>query len=132
MKHFRVHHIMCTNLYQGYGYSGAFCQNMTKMVTWLKDHADEPLLLVSDPDEICKKCPNLVEGKYCLDATNHVKSKDQHLLEPLHLLEGQTYTYGQLMQKADKYLTKEVFESSCSKCEWYKQGLCHYEDFRFC
>ena len=67
MKHFRVHHIMCTNLYQGYGYSGAFCQNMTKMVTWLKDHADEPLLLVSDPDEICKKCPNLVEGKYCMD-----------------------------------------------------------------
>ena len=67
-----------------------------------------------------------------MDATNHVKSKDQHLLEPLHLLEGQTYTYGQLMQQADKYLTKEVFESSCSKCEWYKQGLCHYEDFRFC
>ena len=41
MKRFRVHHIMCTDLYQGYGYSGAFCENMTEMVTWLKEHADE-------------------------------------------------------------------------------------------
>ena len=57
MKNFRVHHIMCTNLYQGYGYSGAFCENMTEMVTWLKSNPDEKLLLVTDPDEICKKCP---------------------------------------------------------------------------
>lgn len=55
MNKFRVHHIMCTNLYKGYGYSGPFCENMTKMVSWLNENQDEPLLLVTHPDEICKK-----------------------------------------------------------------------------
>lgn len=132
MKRFRVHHIMCTDLYQGYGYSGAFCENMTEMVTWLKEHADEKLLLVSDPDEICKKCPNLKDDVFCVDETNHVKSKDQQLLEPLHLLEKETYSYEELQQHAKQYLTKEVFEASCRNCQWYKKGLCRYEDFRFC
>ncbi len=132
MKSFRVHHIMCTNLYQGYGYSGPFCENMTAMVTWLKEHSDESLLLVTDPDEICKKCPNLVDGVYCGDEGNHVKSKDENLLGPLHLKEKESYTYDELMQIAKRYLTKEVFEDSCKNCNWYKQGLCRYEDFKFC
>ena len=80
MNKFRVHHIMCTNLYKGYGYSGPFCENMTKMVSWLNENQDEPLLLVTHPDEICKKCPNLVDGRYCVDITNHVQKKDEKLL----------------------------------------------------
>ena len=93
MNKFRVHHIMCTNLYKGYGYSGPFCENMTKMVSWLNENQDEKLL------------------------------------EPLKLSENKTYTYRQLKEHAQKYLTKEVFEKSCSNCEWYDKGLCRYEDF---
>ncbi len=131
MNKFRVHHIMCTNLYQGYGYSGAFCENMTRMVTWLKENPDEPLMVITDPDEICRKCPNLVEDKYCVDETNNVHKKDSALLEPLHLQENTVYTYNELKQHAKKYLTRDVFENSCSNCEWYKQGLCRYEDFDY-
>ena len=129
MNEFRVHHIMCTNLYKGYGYSGPFCENMTKMVSWLNENQDEPLLLVTHPDEICKRCPNLVDGRYCVDITNHVQKKDEKLLEPLKLNGNKTYTYRQLKEHAQKYLTKEVFEKSCSNCEWYDKGLCRYEDF---
>lgn len=32
MKKFRVHHILCTVLYRGEGYSGTFCDNMTEKV----------------------------------------------------------------------------------------------------
>ena len=131
MKNFRVHHIMCTNLYQGYGYSGAFCENMTEMVTWLKEHPTEKMCLVTDPDEICKNCPNLKDGIDCVDATNHVKTKDSKLLAPLHLTEKEAYSYGELLEHANKYLTKEIFETSCNKCQWYAQGLCKYEDFDF-
>lgn len=131
MRKFRVHHIMCTNLYQGYGYSGAFCENMTHMVNWLKANESEPLLLVTSPDEICKKCPNLVEDEFCVNRENHVLDKDEALLEPLHLKRNEVYTYAQLKVHAKNHLTKEVFENSCSNCEWYKQGLCKYEDFNF-
>lgn len=131
MKKFRVHHIMCTNLYQGYGYSGAFCENMTKMVTWLNDNPEEPLLLVTNPDEICMKCPNLVENKYCVDVNNYVHEKDKALISPLHLKENEVYTYKELKSYAKRYLSEEVFENSCHNCEWYRQGLCKYEDFNF-
>ena len=130
MKKFRVHHIMCTNLYQGYGYSGAFCENMTEMVTWLKSNPDEKLLLVTDPDEICKKCPNLKDGIHCVDATNHVKTKDLLLLEPLHLTEGEAYSYSEMSEHGRLYLTKELFTKSCRNCQWYKEGLCTYEALR--
>lgn len=129
--HFRVHHILCTNLYQGYGYSGAFCDNMTEKITWLKAHPDEPLCLVTDPDEICQKCPNLVQGIYCTDEKNHVQKKDEALLERLHLKKNGQYTYRQLIQHADRYLTKEIFEQSCKNCEWYQKGLCRFEDFDY-
>ena len=36
MKKFRVHHILCTVLYRGEGYSGTFCDNMTQKVQELK------------------------------------------------------------------------------------------------
>lgn len=130
MYKFRVHHIMCTNLYKGYGYSGDFCENMTKMVEWLCNNPDEPLLLVTNPDDICAKCPNLINNKYCENEQNHVHLKDKELLLALHLEEGKTYTYSFLKSQAKKYLSKEIFEKSCSNCKWYKEGLCKYEDFR--
>ena len=55
MKKFRVHHILCTVLYRGEGYSGTFCDNMTQKVRELKADPEEPLMLVTDPDMICAR-----------------------------------------------------------------------------
>lgn len=81
MKKFRVHHILCTVLYQGEGYSGAFCDNMTQKVHELKDNLDGALILVTDPDMICARCPNRTPDDTCLDEKNHVKIKDLELLK---------------------------------------------------
>ena len=40
---FRGHHIVCTSLYEGKGYSGAFCENMTAVVERLRKDPDEEL-----------------------------------------------------------------------------------------
>ena len=90
MKKFRVHHILCTVLYRGEGYSGTFCDNMTE-----KADPEEPLMLVTDPDMICARCPNRTPGDTCVDDKNHVKSKDLELLELFGLKENQLY-YRQL------------------------------------
>ena len=47
---FRGHHIVCTSLYEGKGYSGAFCENMTAVVERLRKDPDEELFLVAEPD----------------------------------------------------------------------------------
>lgn len=112
MYKFRVHHIMCTNLYQGYGYSGAFCENMTRMVQWLNNNPNEPLMLTTNADDICASCPNLVDNKYCEDENNHVHLKDSELLLALQLEEGMTYTYSYLKSQAKIFLSKEIFEKA--------------------
>ena len=88
---FRVHHIMCTNLYRGLGYNGAFCENMTQKVTLLREHPETMLELVAQPDDICANCPNLMGGDYCANGDNHVCVKDRALLAPLHLREGEMW-----------------------------------------
>lgn len=127
----RVHHILCTNLYRGLGYDGDFCRNMTEKVLCLRSDLGQEILLVAEPDDICKHCPNLRENDYCANGDNHVCVKDRALLAPLHLEEGKTYSFSELEQHARDYLTESVFLESCGGCEWYKQGVCRYEDFSF-
>ena len=128
---FRVHHILCTNLYRGLGYSGDFCMNMTEKVKKLRENPQMELLLTASPDAICANCPNLRDGDYCANGDNHVAAKDEALLEPLKLTLGKMYTYRELLAHAKKYLSREVFEESCGNCGWYQSGVCRYEDFDF-
>lgn len=126
---FRVHHILCTSLYRGYGYSGPFCENMTKLVSYLREHLEEPLTLVATPDAICKNCPNLNSSDFsCASDGNHVHHKDLELLKVLGLQENEQYTYRKLLEEGLKNFSQTVFEHSCHNCEWYQQGLCKYED----
>ena len=129
MKKFRVHHILCTVIYRGEGYSGTFCDNMTQKVRELKADPEEPLMLVTDPDMICARCPNRTPDDTCVDDKNHVKSKDLELLELFGLKETQLYSYRELLQCAEKKIDKENFLKSCGRCRWYQQGLCSYEEW---
>jgi len=131
VQKFRVHHIMCTNLYRGMGYDGDFAKNMTKIVRELRNNPDKKLYLVNDPDCICERCPNLKDGKFCTNGDNNVRTKDTLLADALDLEIGEIYTYRELMAIAKVKLTRDVFENSCKNCNWYKQGACRYEDFKF-
>lgn len=126
-KRFRVHHIFCTALYEGTGYSGEFCENMTAEVERLKKEPDRYLLLVTGPDMICAGCPNLQDGEGCVLDHNHVEVKDSLLLKPLGLSEGCRYSYRQLCRHAFQTITKEIFDESCGRCLWYRKGLCSFE-----
>ncbi len=166
MMRLRVHHLFCSALYGGKGYSEAFCANMQKVVRrlWEEDDAEpvekEPcraertgaeadragraertgaeadhagqrnessVELTAEPDEICAACPNLGE-KGCLLDDNHVVSKDEALACALGLVTGQTYAVPELLQTVERNLREDIFETSCNNCEWYAQGLCHYEE----
>ncbi len=127
---FRVHHIICTSLYKGLGYSGSFCENMTKKVTWLRENPNSPLMLITQADDICAGCPNLKEGKYCETPENHAHIRDTELLPVFHLEENKEYTYRELLEARDMFLTKEEFTKSCGTCNWYKEGICRFEDIK--
>ena len=102
---------------------------MTAIVSDLRANPEQKVRLVARGDVICANCPNRVGKDQCTNGDNHVVIKDRKLLEPLHLVEGECYTYSELLEHSRKYLTQVVFEESCRKCNWYKQGVCDYEDF---
>lgn len=126
MNDFRIHHILCTPLYEGKGYNGAFCENMTEIVEKLRAFPEQELHLVTHPDMICKNCPNLTENRECRQDQNHVVAKDEALCEVLQLEEGRDYSYRELLISASKCITKEEFEKSCQSCKWYRAGICTY------
>lgn len=125
---FRAHHIICTSLYEGKGYSGAFCENMTAIVNRLRSNPDEKLVLVAEPDMICKNCPNRTEDETCAHNDNRVVDKDRRVMRRLDLQEGVAYSYREMCRHARFHMTEEVFMENCGKCDWRKQGLCRYED----
>lgn len=136
MMQLRVHHLLCSALYVGKGYSEEFCENMKEIVQRLWNCAaqgqeqdgklQEEIMLVIEPDSICQKCPNLTKEGCSLD-DNHVVSKDAALAQKLGLEINKHYEILQLMEHTAKNLSKEIFETSCHNCEWYKMGLCRYE-----
>ena len=84
MMRLRVHHLLCSALYAGKGYSEEFCENMQKVVRRLwgepgRKGIEEELKLIAEPDEICTACPNLSDNGCELD-DNRVVSKDEALL----------------------------------------------------
>ena len=88
---------------------------------------EEELKLTAEPDEICTACPNLSDNGCELD-DNRVVSKDEALARALGLETERIYSAAELLRTVEKNLTAEIFEDSCHNCEWYAQGLCHYEN----
>lgn len=127
-KKLRVHHIFCTSLYEGKGYSNSFCDNMAAVVSWLRSHPDEKLTLSASPDIVCANCPNHLPGDICSHNGNRVVDKDRGIAKCLELTEGAEYTYRELCRRAKECVTEEVFMETCGNCDWRKQGLCRYED----
>lgn len=143
----RVHHLLCSALFAGKGYSDAFVENMQSVVDGLfsdraKRKADKASLmneadsvgaktvsLSLEPDIICAKCPNLTDGACCLD-DNNVISKDAKLAERLGLTCGRGYPREALLRHVAAALREEIFEDSCHKCRWYAEGLCSYDLLR--
>ncbi len=127
MEYFRVHHILCTSLYEGKGYSGAFCENMSSVVERLRANPEEELVPVAEPDVICAGCPNRTEQGECAQNQNSVVEKDRFLAEQLGISTGRVSTYRELCRQAAGKMTREIFARSCETCDWHRQGLCRYE-----
>lgn len=130
MLRLRVHHLFCSALFVGKGYSESFCENMQKIVQWLWEESsreeEQEVELISDEDSICTECPNLTKEGCSLE-DNHVVSKDIRLAQALQLQIDRSYSVSGLLGHVAQNLTEEIFETSCHKCEWYKMGLCSYE-----
>lgn len=131
----RIHHLLCVPLYQGHGYSEAFTFHMNHVVSQLR--SDCSVDLVTEPDEICSACPNCSpDAGTCHLDDNHVETKDELLKELLFPEKGEaafgreSVSSRRLWKYMQDHMTQEIFENSCSRCDWYQQGFCSWEKYK--
>lgn len=114
----RPHHLLCTQAYQGYGYSKAFTSCMDQLV---EDLPSSTVELIPGLDHICRPCP-YNEGNNC-STEEKVLRMDQKVLSYFSLAYGEI-DYQSTIHKIKEELTKEIFEDLCSTCSWYDYDLC--------
>ena len=127
MLSIRAHHLFCTLLFAGHGYSDGFTRGMTETVSLLRSDLSQELCLQCRPDRVCSQCPRL-EGSRCSANNDAASAMDAALLERLHLREDRTYTYEELLRTAVLNVREEDFAAVCSAVcgdsSWFAGGYC--------
>ena len=117
----RGHHLFCTALYGGHGYSETFCRGMEEVLR--RAGAGEPVTLAVGEDAVCESCPHRLEGGGCALGTENVALRDENALAVLGLRAGEAVTWEETRPLLYR-VTEEDFRRVCGGCRWYRKGLC--------
>lgn len=117
----RGHHLFCSALYGGAGYSQAFCRRMEELLARAK--AGEYMELVNGPDDLCAACPHRMLDGGCALGTENVGDRDWNALAVLGLSPGRRVTWAETRPLLAG-VTEETFARVCRDCRWAKEGLC--------
>ncbi len=120
----RPHHLMCTQSYEGRGYSPEFVKNMDAITQELR-HTQHPKIKITfQPDILCSLCPNRKDGG-CI-SNDHVLSFDEKVVYYFNI-EEKEYDYKELIQKMRRESTPEMVKDICGTCSWYRKNACCIE-----
>jgi|GEM_PF-1530530 len=56
----RAHHLLCTSLFSGHGYSDSFTEGLLHTVEFLHNGENHTIILLDEPDRICAGCPKRI------------------------------------------------------------------------
>lgn len=99
----------------GYGYSGGFSANMSRLLEQLAP--DSPVLLTVGTDAVCGPCPNNAGG--CCSKPDLVAGYDSAVLELCGLTEGRVLPFGEFTGLVQEKILASGFRASiCGSCQW--------------
>ncbi len=109
----RPHHGLCSQFFEGKGYSGAFVANMTAILSQLAP--DTPVTLTRGADCICAGCPNWPDA-----CGEKAPRYDEAVLRLCGLQAGQTLPFGRLQALArEKIIAPGYLRDVCGDCQWF-------------
>ena len=113
----RPHHLLCTQTYRGKGYSEDFVENMDKITSILRNNPETLVDIIASTDDICEKCPRLVEKGMCAtdDKVNRIDSKVMKYFG----VHETTYVYGDIVDEINRKANALIIKDICGECEWY-------------
>lgn len=122
----RPHNLLCLQGWQGMGYSPAFTANMDRVFHHLRAHPESRVTLSSTTDVICSACPGNTHGDCIHDLLQDgvMTAHDGRTLARLGLIEGGTYTYGELELAVAQGMRGADVAQHCAFCRWEPLGVC--------
>lgn len=123
----RAHHLLCVHGFRGMGYSPAFVEKMTKIVTQIRDEKqDFPIQVVRGFDDTCLVCPNKGAEKCEADENSeeHVQFLDNNVLHHLGLEENHVYLKSDLIRLTQQRVQPDDLDHLCQGCSWLPYGVC--------
>ena len=120
----RPPHFLCLQGYKGLNYSKSQANSWSKISKQLDKNPDADILIIDGNDDLCKKCPAILQEKKSRCINETVKKLDKDVADILGLVKGQIYKYSDILDKIKMNFTKKKHEQLCSDCAWWKKGLC--------
>ncbi len=116
MVKIRPHHALCAQFFVGKGYSEAFVQHMTRVLTDLK--REGAFVILTDAcDELCAGCPNRRDA--VCETDTKVRAIDRRTIEAMGLTFGDTVAWHELCAIAkQKIIMPGKLREVCRDCEW--------------
>ena len=122
----RPHHFLCLKGYKGFNYSTKQVENWDSVVNVLLKNPDTDIFIASGKDSLCRTCP-LSSGAtkrlmQCLE--QNIQELDDKIRILLGIEAGKKYRYSDVVEIMNQKVTKEKHQELCSKCLWWRKGLC--------
>ena len=119
----RPHHGICIGFFQGKGYSKEFTEHMTDTIKYLEENNPQ-ICVASSTDEICRACPNNINGQ--CNGDEKVSAIDKRCLDAVNIKDSTIINYKDYKALIkEKILDKAIGINICKDCQWshicYKQ-----------
>lgn len=93
----RGHHLICLHFFTGEGYSSEFVENLYAILERTKN---ENIIITYGADNVCKRCPSLIDG-VCKDE-KEISEMDKTALELLKLEIKETVSWNEIRRNLPK------------------------------
>ncbi len=111
MINLRYHHLLCLYYFKGFGYDEKFINNMGKIKA---KYQNEEINLVTSFDDLCKSCPNKVDG-LCRweDKVIRYDNNMKNIIE-----KGNNILYSDIEDKIKEIINDKNRLHICDDCKW--------------
>jgi len=122
----RGHHLFCLPRFYSGGYDKTFAENIRKICLNIRKNPNVKIkVLIGEPDDICKKCPNL-SGKKCIispEINKWVIAEDKKAVEYLKLKKNSIHKARDIFNLSIEKVNPKTIKRVCHKCIWLDNCL---------
>ncbi|MEC8026004.1 MAG: DUF1284 domain-containing protein [Myxococcota bacterium] len=121
----RAHTAICMQGFVGRGYSPAFVEKFSEILTEVQSGVE--FKLTARPDDICRACPHGQASECTLHSRNnepHIVEQDLRVLNALGYSDGDTTNWSSLVQRIGQSIIPDDLDTICGDCPWLPMGMC--------